>query len=45
MGFRFRELILNHLAYADDLVVITESPAELQKLISIFYAVLAEVDF
>lgn len=43
IGFRFRSLLINHIAYADDLVVMAESAAELQHLLNILQFAFSKV--
>lgn len=43
IGFRFRNLLINHIAYADDLIVMAESSAELQHLLNLLQHALSKV--
>lgn len=35
IGFRIRNVLINHIAYSDDLVIMAQSAAELQDLLNI----------
>lgn len=43
VGFCFKELLINHLAYANDLVLMAESDAELQHMLNILNPALAKL--
>lgn len=43
IGFYFGDYLINHLAYADDLVLIAETEADLQHLLNIFNLAISQV--
>lgn len=43
IGVKFRNMVINHIAFADDLVLLANNIIELQKLINILSETLAEV--
>lgn len=43
IGYEFRELLLNHIAYADDLVVMADTAAKLQHLLNLLQTGLLKV--
>lgn len=43
LGIKFKDMLINHLAFADDLVLLAKNISELQQLMNIFSTALSAV--